>query len=80
MGAQVHSFGMSRIIAPTGEIIATATHYPADTPLEDMSSEVKVVTLDYRKLLEIGRANQGCLTLDRRPDLYGGLVQQKTHK
>jgi len=77
MGAQVHSFGMSRIIAPTGEIVASATHYPADTPLENMRSEVMVVTLDYRNLLETARANQGCLTLDRRPDLYGGLVLPK---
>jgi predicted amidohydrolase len=77
MGSEVHSFGMSRVIAPTGEVIASATHYPAGTPFEQMKSEVKVVTLDYRRMLEIARANQECLTIDRRPDLYGALVQPK---
>jgi hypothetical protein len=38
-----------------------------------------VVTLDYRKMLEAAQASQGCLTLDRRPDLYGALVQPKTN-
>jgi predicted amidohydrolase len=80
LGAQVHSFGMSRIVAPSGEVAASATHYPASTPLEEMRSEVKVVTIDYRKSLETARASQECLTLDRRPDLYGILVQPRTQK
>jgi predicted amidohydrolase len=75
MGAEVHSFGMSRVISPTGEVIASATHYPANTPLNQMMSETKIVTLDYRRMLETARANQECLTLDRRPDLYGALVK-----
>lgn len=77
MGAEVHSFGMSRVVTPMGEVLASATHYPADTPLEKMKSEVKIVTLDYRKRLETARASQECLTFDRRPDLYQALAQPK---
>jgi len=77
MGAEVHSFGMSRVVSPTGEIIASATHYPEGTPLNNMKSESKIVTLDYRRMLEIARANQECLTKDRRPDLYSVLVKPK---
>jgi predicted amidohydrolase len=75
MGAEVHSFGMSRVVAPTGDVVASATHYPAGTPLDEMRSEVVVVTLDYRKTLAAARASQECLTIDRRPDLYAALVQ-----
>ncbi len=74
MGEQVHSFGMSRVIAPTGEILASATHYPAGTPMEKMRSEVLIVTLDYRDALITAQSSQECLMVDRRPDLYGPLI------
>jgi nitrilase len=74
MGEKIHCFGLSRVVAPTGDIIASATHYPVGTPFEAMKSEVLLVSLDYRSKLETARSAQDCLTIDRRPDLYGPLV------
>ena len=73
-GADVHCFGMSRVVAPTGDVVDTGTYYPANTPQEQMQSEVKVVKLDYRRALIRARAQQDCLVFDRRPDLYAALA------
>jgi len=76
-GADVHCFGMSRVVAPTGEVVDSATYYPANTPQEQMQSEVKVVRLDYRRALIRARTQQDCLIFDRRPDLYAALAAPK---
>ncbi len=77
LGADVHCFGMSRVVAPTGSVVDAATYYPAQTPQEQMHSEVKVVRLDYRQALIQARAQQDCLIFDRRPDLYAQLAEPK---
>ena len=70
----IHTFGMSRVLAPNGEVVAKATYYPPKTPPEQMKSEVLLATIDYRGGLEKGRAEFESLTFDRRPDLYGPLT------
>jgi predicted amidohydrolase len=74
MDDKVHLFGKSRILSPNGKVVAEATYYPPDTPVEKMESEVLLVTIDYQKGLEKGRKKLQCLTNDRRPDLYGPLT------
>lgn len=69
----VNLFGMSRVVAPNGTVIAEATYYPPETPIEEMQSEVLTVTLNLREELEKASA-QECITTERRPDIYGPLT------
>jgi len=69
----VNLFGMSRIVAPNGRVVAQATYYPAETPIEEMKSEVLTVTVNLREELEKSSAAE-CITTERRPDFYGPLT------
>jgi predicted amidohydrolase len=60
----VNFFGMSRIVAPNGRVVAEGTYYPPETPLNKMKSEVLTVTVNLREELEKASA-QKCFTTER---------------
>lgn len=72
-GKPLHLFGRSRIIAPDGDIEAEAPYVPPGGKCE---SFLLVKKVDAKRRLENARSKFGNFIRDRRPEMYGRLVER----
>jgi len=72
-GEPLHLFGRSRIIAPDGEIIAEAPYVPKG---KNSESYLLVKTIQARKQLAEARSKFGNFIRDRRPEVYGTILER----
>lgn len=70
----LHLFGRSRIIAPDGEIEAEAPYVPPGGKCEPY---LLVKTIDAKSRLDDARRKFGNFLRDRRPEIYGPLVDSR---
>ena len=72
-GKPLHLFGRSRIIAPDGEIVAEAPYVPQGVKSD---SYLLVTTIQAKRRLDEARTKFGNFVKDRRPEVYGALLEK----
>ncbi len=76
-GKPLHLFGRSRMIAPDGEIVAEAPYVPQGAKSD---SYLLVKTIEARRRLDEARTKFGNFVKDRRPEVYGALLEKSQPK